>query len=106
MLTFWPPGTRRSRRDEMVWACSRSHPGKARANSSPPQRAMTSPVRSSARMAVTRSRNYVAGGMAVGVVVVLEVVHVEQGDGERVAGTAGASQLAVNLLLPAATVCG
>src|SRR5450756_496119 len=51
-------------------------------------------------------QQYVAGDMAVGVVVGLEVVHVDQGDGERVAGAPGASQLAVNLLVPAATVCG
>src|SRR5450759_4851721 len=51
-------------------------------------------------------QEYVTGDMAVGVVVGLEIVHVENRDGERIAGAAGVSQLAVHLLVPAAAICG
>src|SRR5665647_1881913 len=49
-------------------------------------------------------QEYVTGGMAVGVVVGLEVVNVDDDDGERGTGAVGASQLAVHLLVPAATI--
>src|SRR5450631_3832578 len=44
--------------------------------------------------------------MAEGVVVAFEVVHVENRDGQWVAGASGTSQLAVHLLVPPSAICG